>query len=435
MKRGCITGITGLSSLRRFLGLVGDSEWIESLGWKRQTATVVAGRSPRYSRCHGEPAIRPKLGIIFDAVEERWPSMEFVAEMLLQHLQTEHADRYDAQAVRPHYFRLFEALPGLDSRRAWNADRLVTRFVTYPSQLVARRRGIELFHVADHTYAQVIHVLPHRRTGVYCHDLDAFACVLRPNGQVAGWRKAIARAQLSGLQRAALVFYSTEQLRKQINEFAIVDDQRLVHAPYGIAPEFFAPIGAADVPAGGFPGRPFLLHVGSGMARKRLDVLFRIFAEVRRSHPDLVLVQQGAELSPDQRTLVAELGIGDALVQPPYLSRLALAALYHRAELVLLTSEREGFGLPLLEALAAGSSVVASDIPAFREVAGDAVSFCPVGDVPQWVHVISRQLDHPELRPAADLRRSVAARYTWTRHASVISDAYARLAGLDVARA
>jgi glycosyltransferase involved in cell wall biosynthesis len=380
-------------------------------------------------------AIRPKLGIIFDAVQERWPSMEFVAEMLLHHLRAEHADRYEALAVRPRYFGFFEAVRGLDSQRAWNADRLVTRFVTYPSQLVATRRGFELFHVADHSYAQVVHVLPPGRTGVYCHDLDAFTCLLRPNGPVAAWRRAIARAQLGGLQRAAVVFYSTEQVRRQIDEFAILDQARLVHAPYGVAPEFFAADGEAELPPGCLPDRPFLLHVGSSVPRKRLDILFRLFAEVRRRHPDLVLVQQGARLLPHQRNLVAELGIADSLVQPPRLSRPALAALYHRAQLVLLTSEREGFGLPILEALAAGAAVVASDIPAFREVAGDAVTFCQVEDVPLWAETVSTLLDRPELRPDPEVRLAVATRYTWTAHAAVISNAYARLAGLPAVRA
>jgi len=360
--------------------------------------------------------------------------MDFIAEMLLQHLRAEHAERYDVQPVRPRFFGLFEALPGLDFQTAWNADRLVTRFVTYPSQLAVRRRQFDLFHLADHSYAQLIHVLPAKRTGVYCHDLDAFACLRKASGNMPRWRRGMARAQLSGLQRASVVFYSTEQVRQQIEELRLIEAERLVHAPYGVAPEFFAPDGVDELPAGSLPDRPFLLHVGSSMARKRLDVLFRAYAEVRRRHPHLALVQQGAQLLSDQRDLVATLRIGDGLIQPPHLSRRALAALYHRAELVVLTSEREGFGLPVLEALAAGASVVASDIPAFREVGGEAATFCPVGEVSIWADTISRLLDRPDLRPAAQVRKEAAARFTWTAHASIIADAYAKLAGLGLAK-
>ena len=65
----------------------------------------------------------------------------------------------------------------------------------------------------------------------------------------------------------------------------------------------------------------------------------------------------------------------------PFLDRATLAAVYRRSALVLLPSEREGFGLPVLEALACGTPVVASDIDALREVGGDAVRYCPAEDV------------------------------------------------------
>src|SRR5262249_43071950 len=111
----------------------------------------------------------------------------------------------------------------------------------------------------------------------------------------------------------------------------------------------------------------------------------------------------------------------------PHLSRSALAALYHSAELVLVPSEREGFGLPVLEALASGAAVVASDIPPFREVAGDAVTYCPVADVEHWGRTVTALVEDPGLRPPAALRRSVASRYTWSAHATVVANAYTRL--------
>jgi glycosyltransferase involved in cell wall biosynthesis len=376
-----------------------------------------------------------RLAVIFDAAEERWPSMDLVAEMLLRHLQGEHADRYLVAPVHPRFSGVFKSLPVLDERTAWNADRLLTRFVIYPAQLLARRREFDLFHVSDHTYSQLVHVLPGDRTGVFCHDLDAFACLIRPNGAVPAWRKAIARSQLTGLQRASLVFYSTEQVREEIERAGLVEPQRLVHAPYGVADEFFSADGVNEIPAGLLPSTPFLLHVGSSMPRKRLDVLFEVFAAVRRHHPNLVLVQQGAELTPEQRTLVERLGVSGAIIQPPRLSRAALAALYRRAKLVLLTSEREGFGLPLLEALAAGATVVASDIPAFREIAGTAASLCRVGDLEHWTQTVRRLIEDPASRPSLATRIATARRFTWAAHATTIAEAYARLSNRGAARA
>ena len=69
----------------------------------------------------------------------------------------------------------------------------------------------------------------------------------------------------------------------------------------------------------------------------------------------------------------------DAIVEMPFLERPQLAALYRRASVVVLPSDREGFGLPVVEAMACGTPVVASAIPALREVGGDAAAYCAPG--------------------------------------------------------
>jgi glycosyltransferase involved in cell wall biosynthesis len=367
---------------------------------------------------------RPRLAILFDAVEEGWPSMDYVAEMLVKHLQEEHAGIFETRAIKPRFFGGFERLR--KGRATFTADRAVTRFLTYPTSLAVQRRRFELFHIADHSYAQLAHVLPAERTGIYCHDLDAFAAAAHAREGAGWWRRGLARLLMAGLERAAVIFHSTAQIRKQLEAFGALDPRKLVHAPYGVHPDFFTS-SASEPPPGLLPSRPYLLHVGSGLPRKRLDVLFRVYAAVRERHPDLVLVQQGAVLESDQRALAEKLGILPALVQPPTLARPSLAALYRNAEMVLVTSDREGFGLPVVEALAADAAVVASDIAPLREIGGDAVTFCPPGDVEAWVVTVSRLLEQPSERPSLAMRRGVAQRYSWSEHAKTISQAYSQL--------
>ena len=371
----------------------------------------------------------PRLAVIFDAAEERWPSMDLVAEMLLAELQRNHRHVVHAEGLHPRFVTLFEAFPGLSERLRFNLNRAATRFLTYPVELLPRRARFDLFHVADHSYGQLAHLLPASRTGVFCHDLNAFSSLLAPGSQrPAQWRKAMAWAQLRGLQRAAVVFYSTEQVRAELLDLGLVDPERLVKAPYGVAPEFWNSTGGeSELPAGALPDRPFLLHVGSSVPRKRLDVLFRVFGALHERRPELVLVQQGAHLHAGHRKLIADLGIADAVIQPPPLTRRALAALYRSAALVLLPSEKEGFGLPVIEALAAGATVVASEIPAFREVAHGAVVYCRVGDIEEWVETVTRLLEDPGHAPPRAVREARARHFTWERHAQVIADTYASL--------
>ena len=81
------------------------------------------------------------------------------------------------------------------------------------------------------------------------------------------------------------------------------------------------------------------------------------------------------------------------------LTRAELAEVYRRAAVVLVPSEAEGFGLPVIEALACGAAVVASDIPALREAGGPAAVYAPVGDVGAWADAVAKVLADPAAAP------------------------------------
>jgi glycosyltransferase involved in cell wall biosynthesis len=101
-----------------------------------------------------------------------------------------------------------------------------------------------------------------------------------------------------------------------------------------------------------------------------------------------------------------------------------------------MPSEREGFGLPLLESLACGTPVVASDIPALREVGGEAVTYCAVGEVEDWAAAIDALLEERTHRPddwAARQDRGIrrADAFSWSKYAREIAALYDRVANGD----
>ncbi|HVE84612.1 MAG TPA: glycosyltransferase [Myxococcales bacterium] len=372
---------------------------------------------------------RLRLGVLCDAPGEGWPSMDLVAEMLVRQLQGPLADRVDASALWPPLPRIARRLPGAPARFALNADRLAGRYLLHP--LLARRlrgRGLDAFHVADHSYAHLVHALPPERTGVYCHDLDAFRSLFADGERRPAWFKAIARRILHGLQRAAVVFHSTRAVAAEIERRGLLDPSRLVLAPYGVSPEL-TPDPPADAPPLPEPlrERRYLLHVGSGAPRKRLDVLLDAFARVRRDFPELLLVQRGAPLTPELRAQVERLGIASALVQPPPASRPELAQLYRGAALVVVTSDAEGFGLPVLEALACGAPVLATDLPSLREVGGDAARYAPPGDAASFASAAASFLARPDSAPSRESRIARVAGFTWLHHARAVLGAYERI--------
>jgi glycosyltransferase involved in cell wall biosynthesis len=369
---------------------------------------------------------RLQLKIVCDFVEEHWPSMDLVAELLLASLRGRLSHEVDATPIRPALVPRFSRLRLFRRNRvARNADRLTNRLWDYPRHLRRKCDRQGYFHICDHSYAHLAHVLPHERTGVYCHDLDCFHCLLEPEREPRPrWYRAISRRILRGMQKAAVVFYSTAELGRRIRDTQIVEPQRLVHAPYGIATEFSPEATERDLHA---PSEPFLLHVGSTIPRKRIDVLLDVFAGVRRRAPCLTLVQVGGEWTSDQHQQIDRLGIGDAVRQVRGVDRLTLAALYRHASVVLQPSEAEGFGLPVVEALACAAIVVASDIPVLREVGGDAAVYCTVADVPAWVATVNRLLANPHAAPDRANRIARSGCFSWEKQAATILGAYQRL--------
>ena len=293
-----------------------------------------------------------RLAVIPDYLEEAWPSMDLAAEMLQLEVRTRHSAKVWAELVRPSFHRRAGRLPLLGAGWvAHNADRLANRLWDYPRYLRRQCHEFDLFHIVDHSYAQLVHVLPAERTGVYCHDLDTFRCLLEPEREPRPrWFRAVARRILCGLQKAAIVFHNSLDTRRQIERHGLIDPQRLVHAPLGVSPEFTPDAGTLPATVLALGGAPFLLHVGSCIPRKRIDVLLDVFATVRRQIPDLRLVKVGADWSGEQRGQIDRLGLAGCIVSLSGLKRREIAALYRAAAVVLQPSEAEGFGLPVIEA-------------------------------------------------------------------------------------
>src|SRR5258707_15211653 len=97
----------------------------------------------------------------------------------------------------------------------------------------------------------------------------------------------------------------------------------------------------------------------------------------------------------------------------PFLERKVLASVYRRAAVVLLPSDAEGFALPLVEAMACGRPVVASDLPVLREVGGDAAFYCSAPDANSWIQTACALLGGRDDRDRVRARTAWAARFSW----------------------
>jgi glycosyltransferase involved in cell wall biosynthesis len=368
----------------------------------------------------------PRVALICDFLEEGWLSMDLTAEMAYHELALRPDYGIHVTQVRPAMRRRAGRVPFLPKTLALNADRLLNRFRDYPRWLGSRLGDFDLFHVMDHSYSQLLHALPRGRSIVTCHDLDTFRCVLDPGrDKRPRWFRAMSQRILEGFREAAHVIAVSGATRDEILSYNLFPAEQISVIPNGVHPAFTSPPSQESIAEiaevfGISDSRPLLLSVGNTLPRKRLDVLLRVFAAVRPSFPEARLVRVGG-LTPELWKQADELGIRESVVDLPFLSRGALAAMYRRASLLLHTADAEGFGLPLIEAMASGCPVLASDIPVLREVGGAAVSYCVVGDIEGWAEqatVLLRESAQPldwEFRQQQG--RARAAGFSWAENA------------------
>jgi len=359
--------------------------------------------------------------------------MDLIADMLLDALPIVADPEIIATGLCPPMVRRFSRLPLIGTAsRARLGDRLTGRLWDYPRWLRPQLADFDVFHIVDHSYAHLVGVVPPDRTIVTCNDVDAIRPALPGAARRFDPARLLASRILEGLRRAAHIACISEATRDELIAVGRVAPQRVSVVPLGVHPSCSPtpdPASDAEIDRQLGPRCLEVLHVGSTIPRKRIDVLLKIVAGLRLSLGTIRLVHVGGAFTPAQHTLAEDLGIADVVVELPYLERRVLAALYRRAAILLLPSDREGFGLPLVEAMACGTPAVASAIPALQESGGAGATYCRPGNVDEWVATVAGLLR--EQRATADAwqarRRAgiaAAARFDWAAYAAEMATLY-----------
>ena len=384
-----------------------------------------------------------RLGLVCDFAEEGWPSMDLVGDMLFEQLQRYHSDTIEADLIRPAFQRRATALGILRSSHAgWSYDRLWNRMVEYPRWLQKRVQSYDLFHIVDHSYAHLALTLPAGRTVITCHDLDVFRCLSEPaRERRPPWYRAMAQRVLDGFRSARHVVFVSEAVRQEADRLGLISGVRssVVHngADFETVDDLVADRAVDGLLGSGADGL-LLLSVGSTVPRKRVDILLRVFAGVVSEVPGVRLIRVGGSLTGPQLELARQLDLTRSIIELPFVERSILGAVYRKATLLLQPSEAEGFGLPVAEAMARGCPVVASALPALREIGGQAAIYCPVGDVSGWIQSVIRLLHQCRYEPvlrSALRSRSIenARRFSWRANASRIASVYQEVVGSTAA--
>jgi alpha-1,3-rhamnosyl/mannosyltransferase len=309
-----------------------------------------------------------------------------------------------------------EASPVLFGRTAWPLAGSTWRLIRTPDPLWAAHAGLVAGRhcdvvLASNSYLMSIAPVP---VVAFVHDLFGFE---RSHGlptSAAAERLTLPLAA----RRAAGFICPSEATRRALEELFPRTEGRTAVIPHGVDPAFMAARSRGVARRYGVEG-PFVLTVGTLEPRKNLARLVEAFASIPAARDGgCKLVLAGAR-GWSSSTLDAVVGRHGHLVRPiGFVSEAELPALYAEATAFAFPSLEEGFGLPVLEAMAAGTAVLTSDRSSLPEVAGDAALLVDPTDAGAIAAGLERLLAEPGLRDDLALRgRARAATFTWERTA------------------
>ncbi len=269
-------------------------------------------------------------------------------------------------------------------------------------------------------------ILPTRRGRTIITICDLFF-LERPEATSREIRRDYVSLVRSHVRRADAILAISETTARDVQDKLDVPPERITVIHAGLDSRFSAP--AEGVPAA---REDYILTVASLEPRKNLPKLLEAFALLREGGFDgrLRIAGGGGLDTPRINETIRRLGLEESVEKLGYVNREALVALYRAARVVVMPSLWEGFGLPLLEAMASETPLVASDIPVHREVAGDAALFAAPGDRRALADAIERAWCDRELR-AQLVTRGLERKghFSWDASAKKARALYEHVAG------
>jgi glycosyltransferase involved in cell wall biosynthesis len=290
-------------------------------------------------------------------------------------------------------------LPG--SNFKWAPTRLTERWLArlwyrlrLPLPVQNWTGPLDLFHAPDFILPPVKHGT---RTIVTIHDLSF---VREPDITMPGMSRHLNKWVPASVRQADRVIAVSKATRHDLIELYRTPPEKISVVYHGVGPEFRPVRELAKLSAVQHKYRldkqPYLLSVGTLQPRKNYKRLVQAFAKVDRPVSLVIVGTEGWGYEELYRE-VAALGLTDRVFFTGFVAEADLPALLSAARLFVYPSLYEGFGLPVLEAMACGTPIVASDRSSLPEVVGEAGLLVDPRDVDALASAIIRLLDSPSL--------------------------------------
>lgn len=239
-------------------------------------------------------------------------------------------------------------------------------------------------------------------------------------------RDDISKAKVASVKRAAHVICISESTKKDLVDIMHVEPTRISVIPLSTSINV-----AFDTPLSKEPGDPYILHVGGRGGYKNFQRLLIAYGTSRILRENWKLVCFGdGPFSADELVQIRRLGIDESRVQQVSGDDVVLERLYRQAAIFVFPSLYEGFGIPLLEAMACGCPVACSDASSFPEVAGDAAYYFDPNDTDSIRATLESVLSSDmELRALAGRGVTRARQFSWEKCALETARVYKSVVG------
>lgn len=232
-------------------------------------------------------------------------------------------------------------------------------------------------------------------------------------------------------QRAKRVLAISQSTGDDLHHLLGIPIDKIDVTPLGYDTTIYRPLPESQIAAfrqrNGLPER-FWLFIGTLEPRKNLPVLLEAYAKLPPSERLPLILAGGKGWGVDEiEATIARLGLSDEVSLPGFLPADEIALWYNAAEAFIYPSVFEGFGLPVLEAMACGTPVITSNVSSLPEVAGDAGLCIPPQDVDAWENALHQAYHDANWRDSAREKGLIAAQqFRWETTAQLTLESYRR---------
>lgn len=250
------------------------------------------------------------------------------------------------------------------------------------------------------------------------------------------WNRMYTALVTSATNGAAHIIAISQAAKDDIQTYIGVLEDDISVTYLGVDPRYHPKMGAENDEAirekYGLPDR-FVLAMGGFDVRKQLNLLMLAFTYVIEAHgPEIPLVlagkepQWGSSVFPDLHQYAKELALEDLIVWPGYIDEADKPAIYRLADVFVSPSMYEGFGLPVIEAMASGTPVVANEIDVYTETLGDGAFLTDTARSMAGA-IIALLIQEPLRETMTNQGLAQATRYNWRKTAQTTLEIYEKV--------